>query len=71
MLATTKHLAKMRREHPAIRPTKFGVFGERIPSASQVDLPLPEGPCSSTRAPAFCAFDDMNHFEELLVFEPA
>lgn len=22
------------------------------------------------RAPAFCAFDDMNHFEELLVFEP-
>jgi glycogen debranching enzyme len=37
MLATTKHLVKMRREHPAIRPTKFGVFGERIPSASQVD----------------------------------
>ena len=37
MLATTKHLTKMRQEHPALRPTKFGVFGERIPSASQVD----------------------------------
>jgi glycogen operon protein len=37
MLATTKHLARVRKDHPALRPTKFGVFGERIPSASQVD----------------------------------
>lgn len=28
-------------------------------------------PVIELRAPAFCAFDDMNHFEELLVFEPA
>jgi hypothetical protein len=27
-------------------------------------------PVIEMRAPAFCAFDDMNHFEELLVFEP-
>ncbi|WP_246727397.1 DUF1868 domain-containing protein [Agrobacterium sp. MA01] len=27
-------------------------------------------PVIELRAPAFCAFDDMNHFEELLVFEP-
>ncbi|MFN3320563.1 MAG: DUF1868 domain-containing protein [Allorhizobium sp.] len=28
-------------------------------------------PVIELRAPAFCAFDDMNHFEELLVLEPA
>lgn len=28
-------------------------------------------PVIELRAPAFCAFDDMNHFEELLVFDPA
>lgn len=28
-------------------------------------------PVIEVRAPAFCAFDDMNHFEELLVFDPA
>jgi len=27
-------------------------------------------PVIELRPPAFCAFDDMNHFEELLVFEP-
>ncbi|ODS54568.1 MAG: hypothetical protein ABS40_14085 [Agrobacterium sp. SCN 61-19] len=27
-------------------------------------------PVITLRPPAFCAFDDMNHFEELLVFEP-
>ena len=37
MLATTKHLTAMRRDHPALRPTKFGVFGQRVPSASKVD----------------------------------
>jgi glycogen operon protein len=37
LLATTKHLTAMRREHPALRPTKFGVFGQRVPSASKVD----------------------------------
>lgn len=27
-------------------------------------------PIIELRAPAFCAFEDMNHFEELLVFDP-
>ncbi|THV24775.1 DUF1868 domain-containing protein [Peteryoungia ipomoeae] len=27
-------------------------------------------PVITLKAPAFCAFDDMNHFEELLVFNP-
>ncbi|GAB2821969.1 glycogen debranching protein GlgX [Alpinimonas psychrophila] len=37
LLATTKHLTRMRRENPALRPIRFGIFGERVPSASQVD----------------------------------
>jgi glycogen operon protein len=37
LLTTTKHLAKLRREHPALRPVRFGRFGETIPSASQMD----------------------------------
>jgi glycogen operon protein len=37
LLATTKHLTKMRRENPALRPQRFGIFGESVPSASQVD----------------------------------
>jgi glycogen operon protein len=37
LLATTKHLIKMRRENPALRPERFGIFGERVPSASHVD----------------------------------
>jgi len=28
-------------------------------------------PIIELRAPAFCAFDDMNHFEELMVFDPS
>jgi len=37
LLTTTKYLAKLRREHPALRPVRFGRFGETIPSASQMD----------------------------------
>ena len=37
LLATTKHLTKMRRENPALRPERFGIFGQTVPSASQVD----------------------------------
>lgn len=29
-----------------------------------------KAPTLQLKAPAFCAFDDMNHFEELMVFEP-
>jgi glycogen operon protein len=37
MWRTTQHLIRMRRENPALRPIRFGVFGERTPSASQMD----------------------------------
>ena len=37
LLTTTTYLAKLRREHPALRPVRFGRFGETIPSASQMD----------------------------------
>ncbi|MEY4102546.1 MAG: hypothetical protein RIR88_680, partial [Actinomycetota bacterium] len=37
LLTTTRYLAKLRREHPALRPVRFGRFGETIPSASQMD----------------------------------
>ncbi|RXZ45867.1 glycogen debranching protein GlgX [Agromyces binzhouensis] len=35
--ATTRHLLRLRREHPALRPVRYGRFGESVPSASQMD----------------------------------
>lgn len=43
LLATTRYLTKLRREHPALRPVHFGRFGETIPSASQMDWYNPAG----------------------------
>jgi glycogen operon protein len=37
LLATTKLLLQLRRENSALRPLKFGRFGETIPNASQMD----------------------------------
>jgi glycogen operon protein len=37
LLATTKLLVQLRRENSALRPLKFGRFGETIPNASQMD----------------------------------
>ncbi|GAA1773526.1 glycogen debranching protein GlgX [Agromyces lapidis] len=37
LLATTRHLLRLRAENPALRPIRFGRLGERIPSASQMD----------------------------------
>lgn len=37
LLATTKYLIKLRKELAAIRPVKFGRFGETTPNASQMD----------------------------------
>ncbi|AXH36489.1 glycogen debranching enzyme GlgX [Humibacter sp. BT305] len=34
---TTQHLLRLRRENPALRPVRYGVFGERMPGASQMD----------------------------------
>lgn len=37
LLATTRHLLRLRAENPALRPIRFGRLGELIPSASQMD----------------------------------
>lgn len=37
LLAVSTRLLKLRRENPALRPVNFGVFGESVPSASQMD----------------------------------
>ncbi|WP_082467364.1 glycogen debranching protein GlgX [Leifsonia sp. Leaf264] len=39
----TKRLLQLRRENPALRPVNFGMFGETVPSASQMDWFNDEG----------------------------
>ena len=43
ILATTRRLLQLRTENPALRPVRFGRFGETIPSASQMDWFTAEG----------------------------
>ncbi|GAA4365915.1 glycogen debranching protein GlgX [Agromyces bauzanensis] len=43
LLATTRRLLRLRAENPAIRPVRFGRFGETTPSASQMDWFNAEG----------------------------
>lgn len=43
ILATTKRLLRLRAENPALRPVRFGRFGETTPSASQMDWFNAEG----------------------------
>jgi glycogen operon protein len=43
MLETTTRLLQLRRENPALRPVRFGRFGEIVPSASQMDWYNVEG----------------------------
>ena len=37
LLEVTRHLLELRRENPALRPVRFGRFGETTPSATQMD----------------------------------
>jgi glycogen operon protein len=37
LFAVTRQLIRLRRDNPALRPVRYGRFGERIPSASQMD----------------------------------
>jgi glycogen operon protein len=37
LFAVTRRLIRLRRENPALRPVRFGRFGEHIPSATQMD----------------------------------
>lgn len=43
LLATVRRLLQLRAENPAIRPVRFGRFGEATPSASQMDWFNAEG----------------------------
>ncbi len=37
LFAVVRQLIRLRRENPALRPVRYGRFGEHIPSASQMD----------------------------------
>ena len=37
LFGVVRRLIRLRRENPALRPVRYGRFGERIPSASQMD----------------------------------
>ena len=37
LLRVTRELIRLRRENPALRPTRFGVLGQSVPSASRMD----------------------------------
>ncbi|HTL42184.1 MAG TPA: glycogen debranching protein GlgX [Pseudolysinimonas sp.] len=37
LFAVTRQLIRLRRDNPALRPVRFGRFGEHVPSASQMD----------------------------------
>jgi glycogen operon protein len=56
LLDTTRRLLELRRENPALRPVRFGRFGETTPSASQLDWFNAEGTTMT--------FDDWNSPEE-------
>jgi glycogen debranching enzyme len=43
LLQVTKQLLRLRRENPALRPVRYGRFGETVPSASQMDWYNTEG----------------------------
>ncbi len=43
LLTVSQKLLRLRRENPALRPVRFGVFGETVPSATQMDWFNKEG----------------------------
>jgi glycogen operon protein len=43
LVDVTRTLMRLRRENPALRPVRFGRFGETVPSASQMDWYNKEG----------------------------
>ena len=43
LLEVSKTLTRLRRENPALRPVRFGRFGETVPSATQMDWYNKEG----------------------------
>ena len=43
LLGVSRKLLRLRRENPALRPVRFGVFGEKTPSASEMEWFSAEG----------------------------
>jgi len=43
LLSVSQHLLRLRRENPALRPVRYGKWGETIPSATQMDWYNKEG----------------------------
>jgi glycogen operon protein len=43
LLVVSRKLLRLRRENPALRPIRFGIFGETVPSATQMDWFNKEG----------------------------
>jgi glycogen operon protein len=43
LLSVSRHLLQLRRENPALRPVRFGKWGETVPSATQMDWYNKEG----------------------------
>ncbi|MBG6107077.1 glycogen debranching protein GlgX [Frigoribacterium sp. CG_9.8] len=43
LLLVSQKLLRLRRENPALRPSRFGIFGETVPSATQMDWFNKEG----------------------------
>ncbi|WP_354569618.1 glycogen debranching protein GlgX [Glaciihabitans sp. UYNi722] len=43
LLLVSQKLLRLRRENPALRPVRFGIFGETVPSATQMDWFNKEG----------------------------
>lgn len=43
LLRVSQKLVRLRRENPALRPVRFGIFGESVPSATQMDWFNKEG----------------------------
>jgi glycogen operon protein len=43
LLLVSRQLLRLRRENPALRPVRFGIFGETVPSATQMDWFNKEG----------------------------
>jgi glycogen operon protein len=43
LLLVSQRLLRLRRENPALRPVRFGIFGETVPSATQMDWFNKEG----------------------------
>ncbi|PJJ71803.1 glycogen operon protein [Diaminobutyricimonas aerilata] len=74
---TTQLLLRLRREHPALRPVRFGRFGETVPSSNQMDWYNKEGlamtgedwdsPAERTLQYLAASTPELEHFSRILL----